>query len=75
MEQKRLVREIEVLQRCEKRTGLTAKPIIDQLIVDSERPLPDQLPDRPQWVRFQWPRVGIVDFNDYWRNIDRGRWP
>lgn len=71
MQQKRLVREIEVLQRCEKRTGLVAQPVIDQLVADSERPLPDRLPPIPEWVRFEWPRYGEVNLLLYWRNFDR----
>lgn len=45
-----LVREIELLQRCEVQFKLKAKPIVDQLTADADRSLPDQLPQSPPWT-------------------------
>lgn len=67
----RLVNEIKLLQRCEKSSGLRAKGIIDQLIVDTDRPLPDVIPPVPRWVRFEWPASQSVNLADYWREVDR----
>lgn len=69
-DQRRLIREIEVLQRCERRTGLLAKLVIDQLIADSDRQLPDVLPERPKWVQFAWPSGEMLDYKDYWDRVD-----
>lgn len=66
-----LVREVELLQRCEVQFKLKAKPIVDQLTADADRPLPDQLPLPPLWTTFEWPRGGEVDFRTYWRDMDR----
>ena len=70
--QRRLIREITLLQRCEKEFGLSAKPVIDQLVVNSDRPLPDVLPERFQWVEFSWPESRSVDYTAYWKQVDRG---
>lgn len=67
----RLVNEIQLLQRCEKLFKLRAKPIIDQLIADSDRPLPDRIPPVPEWVRFAWPESGGVNLEQWWRERDR----
>lgn len=67
----RLVNEIKLLQRCEKSSGLRAKGIIDQLIVEVDRPLPDVIPPVPRWVRFEWPAIGGVNFEQWWRDRDR----
>lgn len=64
---KRLVREIQLLQRCEVKFGLRAKPVIDQLVADSNRLLPDKIPPSPLWVMFEWPRSGEVDLRSYWK--------
>lgn len=70
-DQQRLVREIALLQKCEREFGLLAKPVIDQLVEDSDRPLPDVLPKRFQWVKFSWPESRSVDYAEYWRRVDR----
>ena len=69
--QQRLIREITLLQKCEREFGLPAKPVIDQLVADSDRPLPDILPQRLQWVRFEWPESRSVDYTAYWKQVDR----
>jgi hypothetical protein len=68
---KRLVHEVQLLQRCEAQHGLRAKPIIDRLVAESDRPLPDVLPPSPQWTTFTWPKSGVVDLTNYWREADK----
>lgn len=72
--QKRLIREISLLQKCEREFGLLAKPVINQLVRESDRPLPDVLPERFQWVRFEWPVSKSIDYTNYWRQVDRSGW-
>lgn len=71
-----LVREIQLLQRCEELFGLKAKPVIDRLIIEADRPLPDVIALPPDWLRFKWPESGIIDLASYWRAKDRDdkRW-
>ena len=71
LNQQRLVREIALLQQCEREFKLPAKPIVDQLVADSDRPLPDVLPLPFQWVKFQWPASRGMDYREYWRQVDR----
>lgn len=67
----RLIREIQLLQRCEAQWKLKAKPIVDQLIADADKPLPDHLPQPPAWTTFEWPRSGEVDLRSHWKLIDQ----
>lgn len=69
--QQRLIREISLLQKCEREFGVSAKSVIDQLVVESDRPLPDVLPERFQWVEFSWPASRSVDYTAYWKQVDR----
>lgn len=71
MTNQRLVNEIQILQRCEQLHGLRAKSIIDQLVMDSDRPLPDVIPPVPRWTTFNWPESGNVNFEAWWRERDR----
>lgn len=71
---RRLVREIELLQRCEAQFELKAKPIIDQLVADADRLLPDHLPQPPAWIDFEWPRSGEIDLRSHWKLVDRIGW-
>jgi hypothetical protein len=68
-DQKRLIEEVRLLRECETDFGLPAKPLIDQLVADSDRP------PRLQWVNFQWPQSGSVDLTSHWRTIDRAAGP
>lgn len=61
-----LTTEIQLLLRAEFRYGVPAKPIINQLLAESERPLPDAIPPKPPWVAFQWPKSGEIGFIAYW---------
>lgn len=67
----RLVCEIQLLQKCEREFGVSAKPVIDQLVADSDRSLPDILPPRLRWVQFSWPESSSVDYTAYWKQVDR----
>lgn len=67
----RLRREIDVLCRCEERFKLPAQPVIDRLIADADRPLPDRLPRRPHWTTFEWPESGLVNLESYWHARER----
>ena len=58
----RLNKELRLLYKAEAEHKIPAVPIIRQLIVDSERPLPDMLPPQPEWKVFEWPRSGEVRF-------------
>lgn len=67
----RLSRELSLLYACEAAYKIPAAPVARQLITDDERPLPDVIPVRPQWVRFDWPKSGEVNLMNYWRGVDR----
>lgn len=69
---KRLANELALLYRAEAAHKVPAAPIVRQLIIDSERPLPDVLPPCPRWTGYKWPESGSVDLISYWRAKDRG---
>lgn len=66
-----LTRELALLYRCEAEHKAPAAPIIRQLVADATRPLPDVLPRPPAWATFEWPSSGEVNYEIYWRGIDR----
>jgi hypothetical protein len=64
-------KEVALLRRCEHVYGLPAHRIVSQLREEATRPLPDRVPERPQWKTFEWPMSGRVDLATYWREHDR----
>lgn len=66
----RLRKEIQLLYAVEARYKIPAAPVINQLSVDAERPLPDKLPQPPTWIGYVWPVSGEVNFAHYWKNYD-----
>lgn len=66
--------ETQLLLRAEFKHGVRAAPVIKQLEAESERPLPDAVPSKPQWVAFQWPKSGEVSLVGYWRGREDGFW-
>lgn len=70
MVDKRLRREIQLLYAVEAKYKIAAAPVINQLLADTERPLPDTLPHPPAWAGFTWPMSGEVNFTQYWKNHD-----
>lgn len=68
-----LARELALLYAVEATYKIPAAPVVRQLIVDSERPLPDVIPLPPVWVEFEWPKSGMVNLDSYWRGVDRER--
>lgn len=68
----RLANELALLCKAEAAYKIPAAPIVRQLIADDERLLPDVIPAKSQWVRFEWPRSGEVNLVNYWRGVDRG---
>lgn len=69
-----LTTEIQLLLRSAYWHNIPAQPIIKQLEAESERPLPDAVPSKPQWVAFQWPKSGEVSLVGYWRGREDGFW-
>lgn len=69
----RLTTELRLLYAVERDFELPAKPIIKQLAVWEDAPLPDVLPPVPSWLTFTWPASGAVNYEDYWRVRDSGR--
>lgn len=67
----RLNCELAILYDVEVRYKIPAAPIARQLIAESERPLPDILPRRPVWLKFEWPMSGEIDYRRYWQSLDR----
>jgi hypothetical protein len=68
---RQLIRELALLYRCEAEHKVSAARVIRQLIADAARPLPDVLPRPPAWVTFEWPSSGEVNYEPYWRGVDR----
>lgn len=71
---KRLAREIALLHVVDLTYGIPAAPVTKQLIAWSDQSLPDQLPPMPKWMKFKWGAITSLDFNDYWRQVDRQQW-
>lgn len=69
----RLTRELRLLYAAEFHHKIPSAPIVRQLVADEQRGLPDMLPRVPEWVTFSWPISGSVNFEDYWRQVDRAR--
>ena len=69
----RLTRELRLLYDAERHHGIPAASIVRQLVADEHRGLLDVLPRVPEWVTFSWPVSGSVNFEDYWRQVDRAR--
>jgi len=66
--------EIQLLYRCEAIFKVPAAPIIRQLVAETERPLPDRFPPVPERRSFQWPELGLVDFQAYWHSREWNPW-
>lgn len=56
----RLNRELILLAEVSARYGIPTARVAQRLIEEFERPLPDVLPPRPEWVEFKWPKSGVV---------------
>jgi hypothetical protein len=69
----RLKAELRLPRTAEAIFGVPAAPVARQLVADAERPLPDVLPPPPEWTTFRWPLGGKVNFEGWWREVDRRR--
>lgn len=69
----RLSHELALLYAAEAAFKIPAAPIVRQLIADDARPLPDKIPIPPAWKSFEWPS-GELNFERYWKEIDRKGW-
>ena len=69
----RLDHELRLLYTAEFHHKISAAPIVRQLVADEQHGLPDVLPRVPRWATFNWPISGSVNFEDYWRQVDRAR--
>lgn len=63
--------ELELLHRCEAQFKIPAMSVIRQLLVWAAQSLPDVLPPKPAWVKFEWPASGSIDLSSHWRSADR----
>jgi len=66
-------RELLLLAEVSDRYKIPTAPVAQCLIGWIEQPLPDIFPPLPQMVEFEWPRSGVVNFEGYWREMDRRR--
>jgi hypothetical protein len=69
-----LSHELTLLYAAEAAYKVAAAPIVRQLIADDARPLPDAFPTQPAWTAFEWPANGSLNFESYWKEIDRRGW-
>lgn len=69
----RLTTELRLLYTVERDFKLPAAPVIRQLAIWEDAPLPDVLLPVPAWLTFTWPVSGTVSYEDYWRARDGGR--
>lgn len=69
----RLSRELALLYTVEAAYKIPAAPIVRQLVAWEEQGLPDVIPARPEWVEFKWPASGGVNYEQWWREVDRRR--
>jgi hypothetical protein len=65
----RLATELRLLYKCEAEHKLPAAPIVRQLIAWEQWAMPDVVPPVPQWVVFEWPRGGAVNYEMEWRGF------
>lgn len=60
----RLLNEIELLNRCEVRYGISARLVAAALIADYTYAMLDvgaPEPPKPEWKEYRWPRTGRVN--------------